>query len=82
MIGVWQAGKGEVGAAVKAALDAGYRHIDGAWRYAVSLRDHLVSQSFKLHVLHSFGRRAQSTIFPACALTTKCIEYPDAIHGA
>lgn len=33
-LGVWQAGKGEVGAAVKAALDAGYRHIDGAWRYA------------------------------------------------
>ncbi|EPQ54864.1 hypothetical protein GLOTRDRAFT_111441 [Gloeophyllum trabeum ATCC 11539] len=32
-LGVWQAGKGEVGQAVKVALDAGYRHIDGAWIY-------------------------------------------------
>ncbi|KAE9410002.1 Aldo/keto reductase [Gymnopus androsaceus JB14] len=32
-LGVWQAQKGEVGAAVKTALDAGYRHIDGAWAY-------------------------------------------------
>ncbi|KAF5382622.1 hypothetical protein D9615_002763 [Tricholomella constricta] len=32
-LGVWQAGKGEVGAAVQTALKAGYRHIDGAWRY-------------------------------------------------
>ncbi|KAI0727164.1 NADP-dependent oxidoreductase domain-containing protein [Fomitopsis betulina] len=32
-LGVWQAGEGEVGAAVKAALEAGYRHIDGAWKY-------------------------------------------------
>ncbi|KAL6300719.1 NADP-dependent oxidoreductase domain-containing protein [Sparassis latifolia] len=32
-LGVWQAGQGEVGAAVKAALSAGYRHIDGAWIY-------------------------------------------------
>ena len=36
MIGVWQAGRGEVGPAVQAALETGYRHIDGAWRYAVS----------------------------------------------
>lgn len=34
--GVWQAGEGEVGAAVKVALEAGYRHIDGAWKYDVS----------------------------------------------
>ncbi|KAI0671193.1 NADP-dependent oxidoreductase domain-containing protein [Trametes maxima] len=32
-LGVWQAGKGEVGEAVKTALKAGYRHIDGAWAY-------------------------------------------------
>ncbi|KAG8214832.1 NADP-dependent oxidoreductase domain-containing protein [Butyriboletus roseoflavus] len=32
-LGVWQAGKGEVGSAVKTALGAGYRHIDGAWIY-------------------------------------------------
>ncbi|KAH7927674.1 Aldo/keto reductase [Leucogyrophana mollusca] len=32
-LGVWQAGKGEVGSAVKTALKAGYRHIDGAWIY-------------------------------------------------
>ncbi|OSC98051.1 hypothetical protein PYCCODRAFT_1376010 [Trametes coccinea BRFM310] len=32
-LGVWQAGKGEVGEAVKTALKAGYRHIDGAWVY-------------------------------------------------
>ncbi|KAH8104946.1 Aldo/keto reductase [Phellopilus nigrolimitatus] len=31
--GVWQAGKGEVGTAVKVALESGYRHIDGAWIY-------------------------------------------------
>jgi diketogulonate reductase-like aldo/keto reductase len=30
---VWQAPRGEVGAAVKTALDSGYRHIDGAWAY-------------------------------------------------
>ena len=33
--GVWQAGSGEVGQAVKAALAAGYRHIDDAWAYGV-----------------------------------------------
>ncbi|KAK7695590.1 hypothetical protein QCA50_000226 [Cerrena zonata] len=32
-LGVWQAGKGEVGAAVETALKVGYRHIDGAWIY-------------------------------------------------
>ncbi|EEB91625.1 hypothetical protein MPER_09989 [Moniliophthora perniciosa FA553] len=32
-LGVWQAGKGEVGPAVKTALNAGYKHIDGAWIY-------------------------------------------------
>ncbi|KAH8825923.1 NADP-dependent oxidoreductase domain-containing protein [Flagelloscypha sp. PMI_526] len=32
-LGVWKAGRGEVGAAVKAALKAGYRHIDDAWIY-------------------------------------------------
>ncbi|KAJ7119850.1 NADP-dependent oxidoreductase domain-containing protein [Mycena epipterygia] len=32
-LGVWQAGKNEVGNAVKTALKAGYRHIDGAWIY-------------------------------------------------
>ncbi|KIK91961.1 hypothetical protein PAXRUDRAFT_830404 [Paxillus rubicundulus Ve08.2h10] len=32
-LGVWQSGKGEVGNAVKTALKAGYRHIDGAWIY-------------------------------------------------
>ena len=33
--GVWKASRGEVGQAVKAALAAGYRHIDGAWAYGV-----------------------------------------------
>jgi diketogulonate reductase-like aldo/keto reductase len=32
-LGVWNAGGGEVGVAIKAALAAGYRHIDGAWAY-------------------------------------------------
>lgn len=32
-IGVWQAGKDEVGRAVTTALEAGYKHIDGAWIY-------------------------------------------------
>jgi len=32
-LGCWKATKGQVGGAVKAALDAGYRHIDGAWIY-------------------------------------------------
>jgi diketogulonate reductase-like aldo/keto reductase len=32
-LGTWQAAKGEVGAAVAAALDAGYRHIDCAACY-------------------------------------------------
>lgn len=36
-LGVWKATSGEVGSAVKAALDAGYRHIDGAWAYRVRL---------------------------------------------
>ncbi|RDB14678.1 Glycerol 2-dehydrogenase (NADP(+)) [Hypsizygus marmoreus] len=32
-LGVWQAPKSEVGEAVKAALETGYKHIDGAWIY-------------------------------------------------
>ncbi|KAJ7166330.1 NADP-dependent oxidoreductase domain-containing protein [Mycena crocata] len=32
-LGVWQAKPNEVGQAVKTALKAGYRHIDGAWIY-------------------------------------------------
>ncbi|KZT60035.1 hypothetical protein CALCODRAFT_493030 [Calocera cornea HHB12733] len=32
-LGVWQASPGEVGAAIKSALEAGYKHIDGAWIY-------------------------------------------------
>ncbi|KAF7974297.1 hypothetical protein HWV62_12444 [Athelia sp. TMB] len=32
-LGVWKAGKDEVGTAVQTALKAGYRHIDGAWSY-------------------------------------------------
>ncbi|KAH6912568.1 NADP-dependent oxidoreductase domain-containing protein [Coprinopsis sp. MPI-PUGE-AT-0042] len=32
-LGVWRAEPGKVGDAVKAALQAGYRHIDGAWIY-------------------------------------------------
>ncbi|KAJ7887252.1 NADP-dependent oxidoreductase domain-containing protein [Mycena olivaceomarginata] len=33
LLGVWRAGPNEVGEAVKTALKAGYRHIDGAWIY-------------------------------------------------
>lgn len=36
-VGCWQAARGEVGLAVETALKAGYRHIDGAWAYRVSL---------------------------------------------
>ncbi|THH29370.1 hypothetical protein EUX98_g4815 [Antrodiella citrinella] len=32
-LGVWQASQGDVGPAVRAALTAGYAHIDGAWAY-------------------------------------------------
>ncbi|KAF5338184.1 hypothetical protein D9758_014710 [Tetrapyrgos nigripes] len=32
-LGVWKAKPGEVGQAVKTALGAGYKHIDGAWIY-------------------------------------------------
>ncbi|KAF8194217.1 NADP-dependent oxidoreductase domain-containing protein [Pholiota molesta] len=32
-LGVWRAGPGQVGPAVKTALNVGYRHIDGAWIY-------------------------------------------------
>ncbi|KZT37879.1 hypothetical protein SISSUDRAFT_1062454 [Sistotremastrum suecicum HHB10207 ss-3] len=32
-LGCWRAREGEVGNAVKTALKAGYRHIDGAWAY-------------------------------------------------
>ncbi|KAF4577462.1 hypothetical protein EYR40_003002 [Pleurotus pulmonarius] len=32
-LGVWRAEKDQVGEAVKVALKAGYRHIDGAWIY-------------------------------------------------
>ncbi|KAF9014488.1 hypothetical protein BDZ89DRAFT_1094719 [Hymenopellis radicata] len=32
-LGVWKAGKDEVGQAVKTALNVGYKHIDGAWVY-------------------------------------------------
>ena len=35
--GVWQAAPNEVGQAVKAALKTGYRHIDDAWAYQVSV---------------------------------------------
>ena len=31
--GTWKAGPGEVGAAVREALEVGYRHIDGAAIY-------------------------------------------------
>ncbi|KAF5367760.1 hypothetical protein D9758_009844 [Tetrapyrgos nigripes] len=36
-LGVWKAGRGEVGQAVKTALERGYRHIDGAWIYGNEL---------------------------------------------
>ncbi|KAM5540762.1 hypothetical protein V8D89_005406 [Ganoderma adspersum] len=32
-LGVWKAPPNQVGGAVKAALETGYRHIDGAWAY-------------------------------------------------
>ncbi|CUA68644.1 hypothetical protein RSOLAG22IIIB_08018 [Rhizoctonia solani] len=32
-LGTWKASRGQVGDAVKTALKAGYRHIDGAWIY-------------------------------------------------
>ncbi|KAF7768022.1 hypothetical protein Agabi119p4_7265 [Agaricus bisporus var. burnettii] len=32
-LGVWRADRDRVGAAVKTALETGYRHIDGAWIY-------------------------------------------------
>jgi len=50
-LGVWQAGKGEVGNAVKVALASGYRHIDGAWAYrneeevGQAIRDSKVNRS-------------------------------------
>lgn len=36
-LGTWQAPKGEVGKAVEHALKSGYKHIDAAWCYQVSL---------------------------------------------
>ncbi|KAI9095825.1 NADP-dependent oxidoreductase domain-containing protein [Phlyctochytrium arcticum] len=32
-LGTWKSEEGEVGAAIKAAIEAGYKHIDGAWAY-------------------------------------------------
>ena len=49
--GVWQAGEGEVGAAVKVALEAGYRHIDGAWKYDVSATNARVGEYMLKRVL-------------------------------
>jgi hypothetical protein len=37
-LGTWQAPKGEVGKAVEHALKSGYKHIDAAWCYQVSLQ--------------------------------------------
>ncbi|KAL0960495.1 hypothetical protein HGRIS_005533 [Hohenbuehelia grisea] len=43
-LGVWRAEKNLVGTAVKAALNVGYRHIDGAWIYG---NEHEVGNALK-----------------------------------
>jgi aldehyde reductase len=63
-LGTWKAGKGEVAAAVKAALLHGYRLIDGAWAYRNEAE---VGEGIKAAIAESNGKVTRESIF----VTTK-----------